>query len=77
MQGNGDIHQAQSADGAVKAAVNAWCGGSYTTIKRSFGPAFTTITVSTLTVTTFFTIQMGVFPNAYMELARASIMMGW
>jgi hypothetical protein len=46
VQGNGDIHQAQSADGAVKAAVNAWCGGSYTTIKRSFGPAFTTITVS-------------------------------
>lgn len=45
VQGNGDIHQAQSADGAVKAAVNAWCGGSYTTIKRSFGPAFTTITI--------------------------------
>jgi len=29
-----------------------------------------------LIVTTFFTIQMGVFPNAYMELARASIV-GW
>ena len=30
-----------------------------------------------LTVTTFFTIQMGVFPNAYMELARASVQRMW
>jgi len=29
-----------------------------------------------LTVTTFFTIQMGLFPSAYMELARASVG-GW
>jgi NADH-quinone oxidoreductase subunit N len=33
--------------------------------------------IAALVVTTFFTIQMGLFPNAYMELARASIMMGW
>jgi len=33
--------------------------------------------IAALVVTTFFTIQMGLFPNAYMELARASVMMGW
>ena len=33
--------------------------------------------IAALTVTTFFTIQMGVFPNAYMELARASVQMMW
>jgi NADH-quinone oxidoreductase subunit N len=31
--------------------------------------------IAALVVTTFFTIQMGLFPNAYMELARASIQM--
>jgi NADH-quinone oxidoreductase subunit N len=33
--------------------------------------------IAALTITTFFTIQMGVFPNAYMELARASVQMMW
>jgi hypothetical protein len=33
--------------------------------------------IAALTVTTFFTIQMGLFPNAYMELARASVQMMW
>ncbi len=46
VQGNGDIHQAQTADGAVKAAVFAYCAGSGASIVRSFGPAFTNITIS-------------------------------
>ena len=46
VQGNGDIHQAQTADGAVKAAVDAWCASSGAVVNRSFGPAFTNIVVN-------------------------------
>ena len=45
VQGSGDIHQAQTADGAVKAAVFAYCAGSSAEIIRSFGWMGTNIAI--------------------------------
>jgi hypothetical protein len=46
VQGNGDIHQVQTADGAVKAAVDAWCASSGAVVNRSFGPPSSNILVN-------------------------------
>lgn len=46
VQGNGDILQAQSAGGAVKAAVFAYCAASGASIQRGFGPAGANITIT-------------------------------
>jgi hypothetical protein len=46
VQGNGDIRQARGADGAVKAAVYAYCANSGATIGRAFGPPGANFSIS-------------------------------
>jgi hypothetical protein len=46
VQGNGDIRQARGADGAVKAAVYAYCANSGATIGRAFSPPGTNLLIN-------------------------------